>query len=201
VQLATAVEPRPPGVGQDLSCLCRDLVGYEQPGRLADHTGLADQAVGSLAGTVRHHLQSRVKLRSATQICRTRSGTSEGTPAWPMSLPSMPTAPSAASAASIASAKRSVGSYGFVSISEETRTNGSPPISTQYPTRYLGDTGWKYSCFLDGAWTYPQVTDLDARSGLPYLGLLIRRFRVRIPRGALAGLDPVRQSRLMRVWS
>ena len=34
-----------------------------------------------------------------------------------------------------------------------------------------------------------QVTDLDVLHGLPRLGLLIRRFRVRIPRGALRVSD------------
>ena len=38
---------------------------------------------------------------------------------------------------------------------------------------------------MDGVWTSPQVEDSDALRGLPWVGLLIRRFRVRIPRGAL----------------
>ena len=42
----------------------------------------------------------------------------------------------------------------------------------------------------DGDQTESQLTGADGLPGLVGIGLLIRRFRVRIPRGALAGLDP-----------
>jgi hypothetical protein len=63
----------------------------------------------------------------------------------------------------------------------------SPPAAmhlSHYPTHYLGGTERKQQHSPDESWTYPQFRDSDSLPGLPGLGLLIRRFRVQIPRGA-----------------
>ena len=54
------------------------------------------------------------------------------------------------------------------------RTRSATPLfSPQYPTHYLGDTGWKRSYSADGAWTYSQVEDLGELHRLPCLRLLM----------------------------
>jgi hypothetical protein len=41
------------------------------------------------------------------------------------------------------------------------------PLSPQYSTHYLADTGWIHLTLVDGRWTKRQVTDLCVLGGLP----------------------------------
>jgi hypothetical protein len=69
------------------------------------------------------------------------------------------------------------------------------PLSPQYSTHYLADTGWIHLTLVDGRWTKRQVTDLCVLGGLPRLGLLIRRFRVRaVDTPSLLALHPSQKS-------
>jgi hypothetical protein len=66
-------------------------------------------------------------------------------------------------------------------------------VPPPYPTHYLGGTGWTSTESLDQDWMYPQVTGSEEPQRPSGLGLLIRRFRVRILRGRTCGLYPLVQ--------